>query len=330
MADSDLTSATRTSLLDSSHGDPPVDPAFDPPPQQQRRLPWRSSSSAPPEPGAGLHPAPEQLWLDEILRCWSPDIVHTFGLDGSSYFYLSVRRWSQAAHRPCWIVLALRGRDRSSSCTGSAAKHVPLIDEAIRDCDQIVADNQLNYDTCRELGVPESRLSPLGIMPGTGGLDVEEFAKTRSGLPSTRPRLILWPKAYESPYSKAVPVLEALRLAWDRIRPCKITALAVVQSEIRMWAQTLPADLRDSIEMRDRIPREEVLALMGQARVMLAPSLSDGIPNCLYEAMAAGALPIVSPLETITPFAKAEKNVLYARNLYPSEIAEALVRADER
>jgi glycosyltransferase involved in cell wall biosynthesis len=60
---------------------------------------------------------------------------------------------------------------------------------------------------------------------------------------------------------------------------------------------------------------------------MLAPSLVDGVPNSLYEAMAAGALPIVSPLETIQHVVENERNVLFARNLYPNEIAAALQRA---
>jgi glycosyltransferase involved in cell wall biosynthesis len=60
---------------------------------------------------------------------------------------------------------------------------------------------------------------------------------------------------------------------------------------------------------------------------MQAPSLVDGVPNSLYEAMAFGALPIVSPLATITPVVKQDENVLFARNLYPDEIAAALVRA---
>ncbi len=60
---------------------------------------------------------------------------------------------------------------------------------------------------------------------------------------------------------------------------------------------------------------------------MLAPALIDGVPNSLYEAMASGAFPIVSPLETILPVVRHEENVLFARNLYPQEIAEALSRA---
>ena len=60
---------------------------------------------------------------------------------------------------------------------------------------------------------------------------------------------------------------------------------------------------------------------------MQAPSLSDRIPNSMYEAMACGAFPVVSPLDTIRDLVAAERNVLFARNLYPQEISDALCRA---
>ena len=60
---------------------------------------------------------------------------------------------------------------------------------------------------------------------------------------------------------------------------------------------------------------------------MLAPSLTDGVPNVLYEAMASGCLPIVSPLDTLRPIITDGVNALFARNLYPTEIAAALERA---
>jgi hypothetical protein len=53
----------------------------------------------------------------------------------------------------------------------------------------------------------------------------------------------------------------------------------------------------------------------------------DGTPNTMFEAMASGALPVVSPLETIRGVVSAERNVLFARNLYPEEISGALVMA---
>jgi hypothetical protein len=47
----------------------------------------------------------------------------------------------------------------------------------------------------------------------------------------------------------------------------------------------------------------------------------------MFEAMATGAFPVLSPLDTIRPLLRDGSNVLFARNLYPNEIGEALVRA---
>lgn len=94
-----------------------------------------------------------------------------------------------------------------------------------------------------------------------------------------------------------------------------------------MWFHALPSHVKQACRIDDRIPRHEVLQLMGRARVMLAPSLVDGTPNSMFEAMATGAFPVMSPLDTIRPLVRDGSNVLFARNLYPDEIGEALVRA---
>jgi glycosyltransferase involved in cell wall biosynthesis len=161
-------------------------------------------------------------------------------------------------------------------------------------------------------------------VPGTGGVDIDALHSYASGHPSTR-SVILWPKAYECPWSKALPVFQALVTHWERLPPCELHLLAM-EPETRMWFHALPAHVRQACRIEDRIPRHAVLQLMGRARVMLAPSLVDGTPNSMFEAMATGALPILSPLDTIRPLVRDASNVLFARNLYPDEIGEALVR----
>ena len=85
-------------------------------------------------------------------------------------------------------------------------------------------------------------------------------------------------------------------------------------------------EIKDHCVLHDRIPRAEVLRLMTQSRIMLAPSLVDGVPNTLYEAMAAEAFPIVSPLDTIKTVVN-EENAIFVNNKDPQEIADALIRA---
>ena len=265
----------------------------------------------------------EERWLAKIIRQWRPDIIHTLGLDPAGYFYFSVRKRFNLDGIGKWVLQLRGGSDLTLSRLDPEVS--PRISQVLCECDQLLSDNHENYRFALEAGLKKEQVSGLGTVPGTGGVDVASFSQAWHGLPSTR-RVILWPKAYECPWSKALPVFEAIKMVWDQIQPCKIYMLAMIP-EVRMWYWALPEQIRRNCLIEERILRGRVLELMVQARVMLAPSLVDGTPNSMFEAMAAGAFPILSPLDTIRPLFEKEGSILFARNLYPQEIADALCRA---
>ena len=171
------------------------------------------------------------------------------------------------------------------------------------------------------------KVSNKTFLENLSKVDVDALRSMWQLYPSKRERVIVWPKAYELYTSKAMPVFEAILKVWDRIQPCRIEMIWMVQSDVKIWYEKLfPEHIKASCPTYGRLTREETLARIANARVMIAPSLSDGIPNTMMEAMALGAAPLVSPLDTIVPVVKNEENVIFARNLYPDEIAEALVR----
>lgn len=258
--------------------------------------------------------------LAQVIRRWRPDIIHFLGGQGSE-LYKGTRQWFNLAAMGV-LVVQLRGGQFLHS---QVYHYAPHLENMLLACHQIIADNPVELRNVRQLGIDRKKISVLTPVPGTGGIDVDAMARSRNKTPSHR-HIILWPKAYEGLFSKALPVLEALKLIWHRLPSCTLHMLAA-NTETRLWFAQLPAEIRQHCTIADRIPRDELLALMGEARVVLAPSLIDGVPNVLYEAMAAGALPIVSPLASICPVVDAEKNVLFARNLYPHEIADVLYRA---
>jgi glycosyltransferase involved in cell wall biosynthesis len=252
--------------------------------------------------------------LAHVVAHWKPDIIHTLGFDPASYLYLRTRAQYGLQWVSTWVAQVRGGPDLALH--RFLPDFLEKIQGVFRECDQLIADNHLNYDYALDLGLPRKKLSPLGVVPGTGGLDVEGLSKTWADVPSRRERIIVWPKTYEVPSSKALPVFEALKICWERIRPCRIYMLWAVQPEICIWfKKMLPEEIRSNCEVSERIPRRQVLDLMAKARVMLAPSLSDGVPNTMLEAMACGAFSIVSPIETITSLVENRKNVLFARNL---------------
>lgn len=262
-------------------------------------------------------------WLVEIIQAWKPDIIHAFGVDAGIFL------------RDGWKVvigdsplLAVWVQQIRGASDITLRRYVPdpdgKLEGCLKSCDWIIGDNLIELERIVEMGIEGEKIASICPVPGTGGIDISDIQDKVKSFPKTR-RSILWPKAYISPLSISLPVLEAIQIAWEKIQPCKIHMLAMDQGT-RQWFYLLPEEIREHCQTYDRIPRDEALTLTAQSRVMLAPSLVDGVPNVLYEAMAAGALPIVSQLDTIQSVVS-EENVLFTENMNPQAIADALVLA---
>ncbi len=293
------------------------------PPSGWRRI----KSRLMPRDRTTLHAHDAEGALAAIIGAWQPHVVHTLGFDAASYLYLRTRQRHGVAGIGRWVAQARGGPD--IALQRYSPDKLPLIREVLSSCDHFIADNEQNYEIALSLGLAEHKIKEpgMGVVSGPGGLDVEHLRARWTRLPSQRERVIVWPKAYEISTAKAMPVFEAILNAWGRLQPCRIEMLWMTQPEVRIWYEKLfPDHIKRHCPTHGRLSREETLEHLARARVMLAPSLSDGIPNTMLEAMALGAAPIVSPLDTIEPVVRHEENVFFARNLYPDEIAGALVR----
>ena len=265
--------------------------------------------------------------LARVIRDWRPDIIHTLGFHTASYVYLRARKRYGLTGIGRWVAQARGGPDLTLN--RHSPEYLPQIEEVLATCDHFIADNQQNYDYALAAGLDRSKTTDpgMGVVSGPGGLDLEALRARWTLPPSQRERIVVWPKAYETISATAMPVFEAILRAWDRIQPCRIEMLWMTQPEVQIWYDKLfPSEIKRSCSAHLRLSRDETLAHIAKARVMMAPSLSDGIPNTMMEAMALGAAPLVSPLDTILPVVRDGENVLFARNLYPDEIAAALVR----
>jgi glycosyltransferase involved in cell wall biosynthesis len=74
------------------------------------------------------------------------------------------------------------------------------------------------------------------------------------------------------------------------------------------------------------VKHSEIIALMGQARVALGVSVSDGVPNTMLEAMMMGAFPIQSDTVSTAEWISDGQNGL----LVPPEDTKAISSAIRR
>jgi hypothetical protein len=256
----------------------------------------------------------------KALVDFAPHVVHTLGLFPGGIFYLHMLRCMPDMPKPLWLIQARGGPDIALNRDDDLLR--ALIREMLQRCDYFLADNDLNYQLAQQLGLTANKISPTGFVPGTGGIDYTVFDGVP--LPSQKEPLIVWPKGYFFIQSDGMPVVEALRLAMPRMPQAKVVVTAA-SIEVSFWLKRFLAEYADRLEVHPRVPYAQMTELLRRARVLLAPSLSDGIPNSMYEAMASHTAPIISPIETLTGLFKDREHALFAPNLDPRTIANALV-----
>ncbi len=257
-------------------------------------------------------------YLQRVISKWKPDIVHSLSLLPAGYF-----TWQALSkiknHRPLFVVSSW-GSDINLGKDTAVDK--PIIKEVLANCDGFIADCERDIGNALSLGLPKENLAFDFAVPVTGGIDIY---KNTDVLPIEKRNVILVPKAFEGFNNKVLPVLEALNIVRDKLRGFEVHLLATSE-DVKRYLSLMPEAFKKYCRVHVQLRNNEVLDLMKRARIMVAPSISDGTPVTLLEAMSVGTLPIVSPLESIKEWIEDGRNGLLVHALYPDKIAEAIDR----
>lgn len=260
-------------------------------------------------------------WLSRIIARWKPDLVHSLRLNPEAWLTWRALQSVSKVERPKWIVSSWGSELNVEARNPEIAKQVNLI---MRDCNGFIGDCRRDIRLAVQYGLQPSKVLIDDAVPVTGGLDLNCFADADTPLAARN--LIVVPKAYEGIYHRTLPILEALRESEGALSKYEIHLL-ICAEEVREKLNTLPATLRNNVYAHGVLPQAQVFDLLRRARAVIATSLSDGTPNAMLEAMASGALPIMSPLDSIQEWIQDERNGLFASASHPEQIAQAIKRA---
>jgi glycosyltransferase involved in cell wall biosynthesis len=260
-------------------------------------------------------------YLRWIILKWKPDVIHSLRLYPEAWMSCQVLQYVPRNRRPKWIVSSW-GSD--IDVFADEPERRTQLEMMMRDCDGFLADCRRDINKALAAGLSESKVALKDPVPVTGGLCLDDFQDARSN--HRNRNLILLPKAYEAPFNKTVLILEALGLVGNALEGYEVHLL-MCDHEVRMWLNRMPEALRRLLHPHPTLPHEESLKLVKRSRVLVAPSLADGTPNVMLEAMASGALPLMSPIDSIKEWIEDGRNGLLAPALRADRIAEALLRA---
>jgi len=262
-------------------------------------------------------------YLRWVIRTWKPSIVHSLSMDKGGKLVRAALEGIPFEQRPRWVVssygndicLDLFDVDKSEN-----------IKSILSQCDGFMADCQRDRQLAVSAGLNAAKLALKLAVPGPGGLDLDIFARLRQV--SSPRRSILVPKAFEREHAnRTLVILEAFRILGDEFLKDFDIHLNMCSKNVKAYLRQMPDWLQQRVQCHATLPQDELFTQMAQARVVIAPSIMDGTPNVMLEAMAAGALPILSPIDSIQEWIKDGENGLLAHALYPDQVAASLRRA---
>ena len=262
--------------------------------------------------------------LRRVILDLKPDLVHAMRLPYEGFLAAEALRNDAIP-----LLLSTWGSDLMHF-----AERYPLVAaltrRALRRADALHSDCERDVRLARKWGFSESKLAT--VLPGGGGIRREVFHPGTEAaeiyakwhIPAGR-KVVFNPRNFRP---KMVRTEESFKAAG---------LLQREQSDaVFLWAGMEDHPL--AVAWRDRLPNPEAVRLLPPltqkemaelyriAHVTVSPSVSDGMPNSLLEAMACGSLPVAGELDSVKEWISDGVNGLFCNARDPHSIADAVSR----
>ncbi|HEY2982124.1 MAG TPA: glycosyltransferase family 4 protein [Anaerolineales bacterium] len=184
--------------------------------------------------------------------------------------------------------------------------------------DALHADCQRDIRLAAEFGFAASK--PSLITPGNGGVRTDIFYPPNA--PVQAP-IVLNPRGLRA-YIRNDTFFKAIPLVLEK-QPTARFLCAAMAGEPRAvhWAKAL--HIEHAVELLPALPYEQMGSLFRRAQVVVSPSVHDGTPNSLLEAMACGCFPVAGDLESIREWITPGANGLLADATDERALADAIL-----
>ena len=174
--------------------------------------------------------------------------------------------------------------------------------------------------------------TPTAVLPGNGGLDLEEINRTLSlsvahdyTLPEGRP-LVVNPRGFrpgsvhQDVFFASIPqILKEFPQAYF------VCTAMQGQPQALKWVQQYR--LHEQILLLPYLNQQQLWQLFSRAQVYVSLSSHDGTPNTFLEALACGCFPVVGDIESLREWLEPERTGLLVDPKDPQAAAQAILRA---
>jgi glycosyltransferase involved in cell wall biosynthesis len=260
-------------------------------------------------------PLSDEARLARLIQKLKPDVIHSMTESGCS-LTLAARKILKDDFPP-WI----HSSWGSDICYfGRLPEYAERIREGLSVCDFLMADCQRELDLAPEFGF-QGEL--LGVFPAAGGFDIAHMQGLSERVETSKRKLIMLKGRQAHLGGRAIYALQALHLCAELLRDYEIV-IYIANDVIKYGAEyvTHLTGLRFRI-LPEHTSHDEMVELMGKARIAIGVGMTDGTPHAMLEAMVMGAFPIQSNTADVRGWVEDGRNAI----MIPPEDAEAIVAA---
>jgi glycosyltransferase involved in cell wall biosynthesis len=259
-----------------------------------------------------------------LLARLSPDLVHAMRIPFEGILA------AKAAPPQLPLLISVWGNDFTL-----CAPDNPLIARQTRQA--LKRADALHTDCRRDLamaieawGFDAKKLA--AVLPGAGGIQLARFhageadaaLRRRLNIPEAAP-VIINARGFRD-YIRNDVFFAAIPGVLKK-RPDAVFLCIAMQGNAMAEKWSKQYGIGESVRLLPPVAREEMADLFRLARVAVSPSLHDGTPNTLLEAMACGCLPVAGDIESVREWIDDEVNGLLCDATSVESLAGAMIRA---
>ena len=257
--------------------------------------------------------------LRKLITEIQPDLVHALRIPFEGVLAAHAL---QETKKPA-LIISVWGNDFTLHA-GATPWMKSYTERTIARADGLHTDCLRDLQLAYRWGYGEDR--PAIVVPGNGGIQTDLFYPP-TGASSSRSNTVINPRGVRS-YIRNDTFFAAIPHVLARLPQTKFICLGMEgKMEVQKWIDKF--EIGSAVELLPNVPRAEMAELFRSAAITVSPSIHDGTPNTLLEAMACGCYPIAGDLESIREWIEPGINGSLIDPADPVVLADAVIEALE-
>jgi len=252
--------------------------------------------------------------LDRVIKEVQPDLIHAMRIPYEGMLAANIE-----SKKP--LLISVWGNDFTLHAR-STPWMANLSRLAVKRADGLHTDCRRDLHLAQAWGFSSNKASI--VLPGGGGVQRNLFYPSK--MPPEDP-LVVNPRSIRA-YVRNDTFFRSIPYILERLPGARFLCPAMADEPMAQnWVNELK--LAPHVELLPQLTRAQMAELFRQAQVTISPSIHDGTPNTLLEAMACGCFPVAGDLESLREWITPGVNGLLFDPNDPHALSEAIILALE-